>query len=287
MEEYKWYSGRYDRVFKEVMLKKSNNDLLTMLLEYILKIKINNITILNNEKLMTNVHIRSQRLDLNLDTNIGKINVEVNSTDETYIPYRNFAFLTDIYSHDVLVGHEYDSNKQYIQINLSYGLSKNRKDVEIYKMRDIDGRTYLDNFILYNINMDNYTNKINEIDTKDLKDDIILIMLAQDRDILIKLAKKYKVVAKYMKEVDEVNKDPEFREYMSKEEDDMKIKNSLIKEATENGFNKGIEQGIKQGIEQSKIGIVNNLLNTDMTIFDISKIVNLKEEEIIKIKDAK
>ena len=168
-------------------------------------------------------------------------------------------------------------------INLSYGLSKNRKDIEIYKMRDIDGRTYLDNFILYNVNMDNYTNKINELDTKELKDDIILIMLAQDRDILIKLAKKYKVVAKYMKEVDEVNKDPEFREYMSKEEDDMKIKNSLIKEATENGFNKGIEQGI----EQRNIEIVNNLLNTNMSISEISKIVNLPEEEIIKIKDAK
>jgi predicted transposase/invertase (TIGR01784 family) len=138
-------------------------------------------------------------------------------------------------------------------------------------MRDIDGRTYLDNFILYNVNMDNYTNKINELDTKELKDDIILIMLAQDRDILIKLAKKYKVVAKYMKEVDEVNKDPEFREYMSKEEDDMKIRNSLIKE----------------GIEQSKIEIANNLLNTDMSISEISKIVNLPEEEIIKIKDAK
>ncbi len=138
-------------------------------------------------------------------------------------------------------------------------------------MRDIDGRTYLDNFILYNVNMDNYTNKINELDTKELKDDIILIMLAQDRDILIKLAKKYKVVAKYMKEVDEVNKDPEFREYMSKEEDDMKIRNSLIKE----------------GIEQSKIEIANNLLNTDMSISEISKIVNLPEEEIIKLKDAK
>ncbi len=148
-------------------------------------------------------------------------------------------------------------------------------------MRDIDGRTYLDNFILYNVNMDNYTNKINELDTKELKDDIILIMLAQDRDILIKLAKKYKVVAKYMKEVDEVNKDPEFREYMSKEEDDMKIRNSLIKEATENGFNEGIEQGI----EQRNIEIVNNLLNTDMSISEISKIVNLPEVEIIKIKD--
>ena len=75
----KWYSGKYDRAFKEVMLKESNRDLLTMLIEHILKIKINNITILNNEKLMSNIHIRSQRLDLNLDTNIGKINVEVNS----------------------------------------------------------------------------------------------------------------------------------------------------------------------------------------------------------------
>lgn len=82
-----------------------------------------------------------------------------------------------------------------------------------------------------------------------------------------------------MKEVDEVNKDPEFREYMSKEEDDMKIKNSLINEATENGFNKGIEQ--------RNMEIVNNLLNTDMSISEISKIVNLPEEEIIKIKDAK
>ena len=43
----------------------------------------------------------------------------------------------------------------------------------------------------------------------------------------------------------------------------MKIRNSLIKEATENGFNKGIEQ--------SKIEIANNLLNTDMSISDISK----------------
>ena len=119
MDNNKWYSGKYDRAFKEVMLKESNRDLLTMLLEHILKVKINNITILNVEKLMTNVHIRAQRLDLNLDTNIGKINVEVNSTDENYIPNRNFAFLADIYSHDVLVGQNYDFNRQYIQINLS------------------------------------------------------------------------------------------------------------------------------------------------------------------------
>ena len=340
MDENKWYSGKYDRAFKEVMLKESNRDLLTMLLEHILKVKINNITILNVEKLMTNVHIRSQRLDLNLDTNIGKINVEVNSTDENYIPNRNFAFLADIYSHDVLVGQNYNFNRQYIQINLSYGLNKNRDKIEIYKMKDDNGRTYINNFILYVINMDYYTNLFNNTDTKKIKDDIILVMLGQERNNLIKLAKNNKVVSKYMDELDEVNKIPEFREYMSKEEDDRKIRNTLIKEATENGFNKGInqiidsliasgmskeeiekrininpkfreymsydleqeilrnserklgfnegiEKGIEQGIEQSKKEIVNNLLNTNMSISDISKIVNLSEEEIIKIKDAK
>ena len=120
-------------------------------------------------------------------------------------------------------------------------------------------------------------------------------MLGQERNNLIKLAKNNKVVSKYMDELDEVNKIPEFREYMSKEEDDRKIRNTLIKEATEDGFNRGIEQGIEQGIqqgiqqgiEQSKKEIVNNLLNTNMSISDISKIVNLPEEEIIKIKDAK
>ena len=340
MDNNKWYSGKYDRAFKEVMLKESNRDLLTMLLEHILKVKINNITILNVEKLMTNVHIRAQRLDLNLDTNIGKINVEVNSTDENYIPNRNFAFLADIYSHDVLVGQNYDLNRLYIQINLSYGLNKDRDTIEIYKMINDKGRTYIDNFILYVINMDYYTNLFNTNDKKKIKSDIILVMLGQERDNLNILAKTNKVVSKYMDELDEVNKNPEFRIYMSKEEDDRKIRNTLIKEAAENGFNKGInqiidsllesgmskeeiekrininpefreymsyeleqeifrntehklgfeqgiKQGIEQGIEQRNSEIVNNLLNTNMSISEISKIVNLPEEDIIKIKDAK
>lgn len=46
------------------MLKESNRDLLTMLLEHILKVKIVTIDILNVENLMSNVHIRSQRFKL-------------------------------------------------------------------------------------------------------------------------------------------------------------------------------------------------------------------------------
>ena len=279
MDEYKWYSGKYDRVFKEVMLKESNRDLLTMLLEHILKVKINNITILNVEKLMTNVHIRSQRLDLNLDTNIGKINVEVNSSYKRITPSRNFSYLADIYSHDILVGKEYDLDKKYIQINLSYGLNNNIEPIDIYKIRNDKGNTYIDNFIIYSINMDYYINLFNTNDKKKIKDDIILVMLGQERNNLIKLAKTNKVVSKYMNELDEVNKNPEFREYMSYELEQEILRNSERK--------LGFKEGIEQGIQQRNNEIVNNLLNTDMSISEISKIVNLPEEEIIKIKDAK
>lgn len=42
-----WYSGRYDRAFKEVMLKEENRDLLIMLIEHILNIKIEHLEVLN------------------------------------------------------------------------------------------------------------------------------------------------------------------------------------------------------------------------------------------------
>ena len=275
MDNNKWYSGKYDRAFKEVMLKESNRDLLTMLLEHILKVKINNITILNSEKLLSNIHVRSQRLDLNLDTNIGKINVEVNSTYKKITPSRNFSYLDDLYSQDILVGKEYDINKKYIQINLSYGLNNNIEPIDIYKIMNNKGNTYIDNFIIYSINMDYYNNLSNTNDTKKINDDIILVMLGQERNNLIKLAKNNKVVSKYMNELDEVNKNPEFREYMSYELEQEILRNSERK------------IGFEEGIEQSKKEIVNNLLNTDMSISEISKIVNLKEEDIVKIKDAK
>ena len=114
-----WYSGKYDRAFKEVMLKEENHDILKLILEKIINIKIEEMQILNSERLKDNLHIKGQRLDIILKTNIGKINVEVNANNKEYVHYRNLAYLCDIYTHDILVGKEYDGNMKYIQVNLS------------------------------------------------------------------------------------------------------------------------------------------------------------------------
>ena len=75
-----------------------------------------------------------------------------------------------------------------------------------------------------------------------------------------------------METLEEVNKDPEFREYMSAEEDARKMENSHLDEA----INKGIKQG--------KNEIAKNMLSKNMDIKLISEITGLTEDEVNSLK---
>ncbi len=99
-------------------------------------------------------------------------------------------------------------------------------------------------------------------------------MLDLDKKELENITKD-KIVDKYITNVTIVNDDPEFQRYMSEEEDKRKIHNSLLSEARENGFN--------DGISQEKVNIAKNMLNKNMSIEDISEIIDLSIEEIKNI----
>ena len=53
-----------------------------------------------------------------------------------------------------------------------------------------------------------------------------------------------------MEVIKKVNSNPEFREYMSAEEDNRKIENTRLHEAEERGYAEGIEEGLSQGLSQ-------------------------------------
>ena len=117
-----------------------------------------------------------------------------------YLHPRDMSYLCDVYSHDVLVGDEYNEDVMYIQINLSYGL-KDDKLNRIYKMMDKDGKNYVNNFIIYYIyelNMDRYMKFWYNGDKKKIEENKYLVMLDLQLDELENLAKD-KVVSKYMK----------------------------------------------------------------------------------------
>lgn len=133
-----------------------------------------------------------------------------------YLHTRNMSYLCDVYSHDVLVGDEYNEDVMYIQINLSYGL-KDDKLNRIYKMMDKDGKNYVNNFIIYKLNMDRYMKFWYNGDKKKIEENKYLVMLDLQLDELENLAKD-KVVSKSMETLKKINTEYKFKEYMSAEE---------------------------------------------------------------------
>ena len=142
-------------------------------------------------------------------------------------------------------------------------------------IRDEDNDPFVRNFIIYDINMVKCKNLWY---TKDKEFDKYkyLMMLDLNEEKLEDLSKKDKVVSKYMETLEEVNKDPEFREYMSAEEDARKMENSHLDEARAEGISKGISEGKRE----RNIEIVKNMLSKNMDIKLISEITGLTESEV-------
>ena len=249
MTENKFYTCRYDRTFKEVFMKEENKDLLIYLLEKILKVKINDLEYLNLEQNVDNIYVKRKHFDLNLKTDVGKIQVEINSINKGYVRPRNMAYICDTYSHHTLKGQNYNEDTKIIQINFSYQL--NHDDlVRIYYAQDSKQNRYVSNFIIYELNMDKYMNFWYTKDENQIQENKGIIMLDLPLDDLVDLSKDDRMVKKYMEEVKRVNEDPEFHEYMSAEQDNQMIENSLLREATEEGIKQGIKEGMKQGIKE-------------------------------------
>ena len=81
-----------------------------------------------------------------------------------------------------------------------------------------------------------------------------------------------------MDEVKRVNEDPEFREFISAEEDNRKIENSIKKELR--------EDGIKEGQKERNIEIAKKLLKNKVDISIIVDSTGLTKDEIEKIKET-
>ena len=76
----KYYTCKYDRPFKEIMLNENNKDILKELLVLILKVNINEIEVKNVERNTRNLKTKRKTYDILLKTEIGKIEIEVNSS---------------------------------------------------------------------------------------------------------------------------------------------------------------------------------------------------------------
>ena len=282
----KFYSCRYDRTFKEVFLNPKNEDLLKVLLEDILKVKIEIKKILPTELITGNNIMKSKRVDALILAINKKIEIEINASINEYVYIRNMAYICNIYSTNALVGDSYSQDIDIIQINLTWGLDYEESKRE-FRIIDKNGNVYVKNLLIMEINMEYYKKIWYSKDEKKIKENELLVMLDLNEGELKKMPKSDKISEKYIESVTIVNNDPFFQEYMSHEEDQRKMQNSLIREAEDSGYEKGIklgeEKGLKLGEEKGKIDIAKRLLNMHMNKEDIIKATGLTPEEINKI----
>ena len=288
-EKKKFYTCRYDRTFKEVFLKKENEDLLITLLEFTLDLKIFEIQRLNIETLQGNIGTRKKYCDLLLKTDQGYIGIEINSERKDYLHCRNLAFLCNVYSRYTLTGEMYSEDTLIIQLNLTYGMLKNdAKICRTYMLTDGE-KNFVRNFKIVEWNMDkvlNYWYAKDEVNIEKFK---YLIMLDLNEEDLAKLPRDRKVI-KFMNEVKRVNEDPEFFSYMTKEEDDEKCRMTELKEAIDAGIDIGKSEGKALGKEEGKKEAYENMakemLKRNIPMNDIISITNLSKEEILKLKET-
>ena len=275
----KFYSCRYDKTFKEVFLNPKNEDLLKALLEDILKVKIEIKKILPTELITGNNIIKSKRVDALILAINKKIEIEINASINEYVYIRNMAYICNIYSTNALVGDSYNQDIDIIQINLTWGLDYEESKRE-FRISDKNGNVYVKNLLIMEINMEYYKKIWYSKDEKKIKENELLVMLDLNEGELKKMPKSDKISEKYIESVTIVNNDPFFQEYMSHEEDQRKMQNSLIREAEDTGY----EKGIKLGEEKGKIDIAKSLIQSGMSLEEISRHTKIDIEELKEIK---
>ena len=115
MSKKSYLTAKYDSIFKNIFCDEDNPKLLIKLLESILNIEITNIKFLNNELKIHKKDERTKRVDGIFLIN-GKIycHIEVNSSHNNELTYRNSIFFYSIIVSKTLKNENYNLNDNFI-----------------------------------------------------------------------------------------------------------------------------------------------------------------------------
>lgn len=100
MEKRKFFTAKYDLIFKNALCTENNKDLLCWFLEKTLQVKIKRITLKVPELSKKSIFIKNKTLDVLVETEEEIINLEINSGIYASLPRRNMAYLCSKYATD-------------------------------------------------------------------------------------------------------------------------------------------------------------------------------------------
>ena len=213
--------------------------------------------------------MKNKTLDVLVKAKDKLINIEVNSGYYNSLDYRNSVYIFEKYIEVFKAGDKYSSKMNVIQINFTSGLPQEAPVIDECQYGNLKtGKVKVKNLISYEYNLD----KIKEMCYNgDEKYNFIAALDFEQKD-LEKYCKGDEYMERFEKEVNKLNTDIEFTEFLSAEEDNERLKNTLIAEAREKGEKNGI------------LTVARNMLDLNMNIENIIKATGLTKEEILALK---
>lgn len=276
MEKRKFFTAKYDLIFKNALCTENNKDLLCWFLEKTLQVKIKRITLKVPELSKKSIFIKNKTLDVLVETEEEIINLEINSGIYASLPRRNMAYLCSKYATDSQIGDSYLKMKNYIQLNFTWGLKKEYPKKAVYELEDEKTkRKFVDNFHIIEFNMDKlieewYNNADEVAEYKHI------IMLGLEQEELEKISIGDQMMERFKNNVEELNKDEDVFVFLTEDEMEKKLENTLIDEAKM----KGREVGKKEQNKEIALSMMQDGMSTDK----ISKYTGLSKKQIENLK---
>ena len=269
-------------MFKAVLCTPGNEQILKEFIERILKRKFKTFKILSPELTKNNIYEKGKYLDVLIKTDNLFVNIEVNSHNYNGLSERNFSYIALVYASHIKVGEEYNNDLDFVQINLTVGLGTKMPEISISKVINKETlKLKVRNLEIYDVNLDKINNRCyNEDDEYNF-----LKMMTASKEELEFLAEKGDGFMKKIKdEVNKINDENYFANFISVEEDERKIRNTYyangVEEGEARGERLGEKRGEKRGKENATMKIAQNLLNFGMPINDIVKNTGLSQSQI-------
>ena len=262
----KFYTAKYDRVFKSIICDEKGFKILKKVLTSSLDMDVDTIEIKKCELPVGNVSERVKIVDLIVLINQSNIiHVELNLETNHTLRFRNFAYFSTVISTNTKRGRDYDGKINYIHIDFSYGRDL-KQEKEEYYVQNKKGKKYVENVKIIEYDMD-YVKK-NCYNDPRYK---YLAMLDMELNELSNIAEGDEVVMEYMERLKKINENSEFQSLMTQEESAAMMINTYVREAKE------------EGALEAKKEIIQSLYQQKDSIEKIALVVNMSEEEVKKI----
>ena len=288
---YKIIPMTNDRVFKSVLSSIEARDYLIDIISGITGLPKANLkkdmTFVDSEHRISSKNESKKISDLVVEVKDNVINLEMNNTYYKKLVDRNFEYIAKLKSN--LIGESYNKIRKVIQINFdNFNRYNDDRAVIKFEMRDEKGIKEGVSLESYHVILPNVKEKYyNENNKDDLIGKLVIFVAERDEE-LQKLIDKHIELRPVGKKLVEISREEEARGIYDLEEHERRVRNSLIEDALEDGWNRGKKEGKEagriEGIKENKLSVAKKLSEEGISLDIIKKVTNLSDDDIKALK---